>query len=54
VTTDPKLNSCGEAEHALLSKVFDQLSRGLIDRREFIRFATLLGVAAGAAAVTAT
>jgi peptide/nickel transport system substrate-binding protein len=53
VTTGPKSKSRGEGEHALLSKVFDQLSRGLIDRREFIRFATLLGVAAGAAYATA-
>jgi peptide/nickel transport system substrate-binding protein len=53
MTTGPKLKSRGEGEHALLSTVFDQLSRGLIDRREFIRFATLLGVAAGAAYATA-
>jgi peptide/nickel transport system substrate-binding protein len=47
------LKSLAEVEHALLPKVFDQLERGLIDRREFIRFATLLGVAAGAAYATA-
>jgi peptide/nickel transport system substrate-binding protein len=41
------------SEHALLTKAFNQLSQGLIDRREFIRFATLLGVAAGAAYETA-
>jgi peptide/nickel transport system substrate-binding protein len=41
--------SSGEHEHAMLSKVGDQLRQGLIDRREFIRFATLLGIAAGTA-----
>jgi peptide/nickel transport system substrate-binding protein len=47
------LKSRDAGEHVLLSKVFDQLRRGQIDRREFIRFATLLGVAAGAAYATA-
>jgi oligopeptide/dipeptide ABC transporter ATP-binding protein len=36
-------------EHALLPKLCDQLRDGSISRREFIRFAALLGVAAGAA-----
>jgi peptide/nickel transport system substrate-binding protein len=47
------LKSRDAGEHVLLSKVFDQLGRGQIDRREFIRFATLLGTAAGAAYATA-
>lgn len=38
-----------EREHALLPKLCEQLNQGLMDRREFIRFATLLGMAAGAA-----
>jgi peptide/nickel transport system substrate-binding protein len=38
-----------EREHALIPKLCEQLNQGLMDRREFIRFATLLGMAAGAA-----
>jgi peptide/nickel transport system substrate-binding protein len=38
-----------EREHALLPKLCEQLKSGLLDRREFIRFATLLGTAASAA-----
>ncbi len=37
------------AEHALLPKLRQQLERGVLSRREFIRFATLLGMAAGTA-----
>src|SRR5580698_7453444 len=36
-------------DHPLLATVSDQLEKGLIGRREFIRFATLLGVTAGVA-----
>jgi peptide/nickel transport system substrate-binding protein len=36
-------------EHPLLPELRGQLHQGLMQRREFIRFATLLGVAAGAA-----
>ena len=36
-------------EHAYLPKLRNELQRGSIDRREFLRTATLLGVAAGAA-----
>lgn len=36
-------------EHTYLPKLRDELQRGSIDRREFLRTATLLGVAAGAA-----
>jgi peptide/nickel transport system substrate-binding protein len=36
-------------EHPLLLKLHDQLGRGLINRREFIRCATLLGVSAAIA-----
>src|ERR1700722_17993153 len=38
-----------DCRHALLPKLRDQLRDGLVDRRTFVRFATLLGVAAGAA-----
>jgi len=38
-----------ERPHALLPQLRDQLHQGLMDRREFIRFATLLGMTAGAA-----
>jgi peptide/nickel transport system substrate-binding protein len=37
------------SEHALLPKLRDQMQSGAMSRREFIRFATLLGVAAGTA-----
>src|SRR4051794_27321540 len=36
-------------EHSLLPKLRDQLGKGEMGRREFIRFATLLGVTAGSA-----
>lgn len=36
-------------QHALLPKLCDQLRDGSMSRREFIRFATLLGMAAGTA-----
>ena len=36
-------------DHPLLATVSDQLEKGLIGRREFIRFATLLGVTASVA-----
>jgi len=36
-------------EHSLLPRLRDQLNAGLMDRREFVRFAALLGVAAGTA-----
>jgi peptide/nickel transport system substrate-binding protein len=39
----------GCREHALLPALRGQLSRGVMSRREFIRFATLLGVAASSA-----
>ena len=43
------MTSRSDCRHALLPKLRDQLRDGLMDRRTFIRFATLLGVAAGAA-----
>jgi peptide/nickel transport system substrate-binding protein len=49
VNQEIELKSHGADEHGLLPKVFDQFQRGLIDRREFIRFATLLGVCAATA-----
>ena len=36
-------------EHSLLPRLRDQLNAGLMNRREFVRFAAMLGVAAGAA-----
>lgn len=42
-----------KSEHILVPKLKDQLSGGAMDRREFIRFATLLGVSAGVAYATA-
>lgn len=41
------------SEHILIPKLKDQLHGGALDRREFIRFATLLGVSAGVAYATA-
>jgi peptide/nickel transport system substrate-binding protein len=43
------LKLTNDREHALLPNLRDQLNRGVMDRREFIRFATLLGVGAGTA-----
>ncbi len=43
------MSSRSDCRHALLPKLRDQLRDGLMDRRTFIRFATLLGVAAGTA-----
>ncbi|MCC6205122.1 MAG: ABC transporter substrate-binding protein [Hyphomicrobiales bacterium] len=42
-----------KSEHILIPKLKDQLRGGAMDRREFIRFATLLGVSAGVAYATA-
>ena len=42
-----------KSEHILIPKLKDQLRGGAMDRREFIRFATLLGVSAGLAYATA-
>lgn len=39
----------GYSAHPLLPRLRDQFERGVMTRREFIRFATLLGVAAGTA-----
>jgi peptide/nickel transport system substrate-binding protein len=39
----------GVRQHSLLPKLREQFGKGQMDRREFIRFATLLGVAAGTA-----
>ena len=36
-------------EHSLLPRLRDQLNAGLMNRREFVRFAAMLGVAAGTA-----
>lgn len=42
-----------KSEHILIPKLKDQLRGSAMDRREFIRFATLLGVSAGVAYATA-
>jgi len=38
-----------EKHHPLIDEMLDQLNQGKIDRRQFLRFSTLLGLSAGAA-----
>ena len=41
-----------DTEHVLVGKLREQLAEGKIERREFMRFAVLLGLSVGAAAAT--